>query len=439
MFPLFFSLLLYLSLLMPGIFLSGIPFYLIIFSLLLVALFSNSRLPGFLFLVLFSLSFSLDSSHVRLAFSSEEVSHVYGRLVKDPGFSENRMVSFHLRLEGVSTSEGWLGSAKGVVLIIAKENGLLLGDYVSVRGSFVEDGLFLAEEVVHLERPIHTRVRKKLLDTVTGRLSGLGDRQKELAMRLLLSNGLDGDGEIISLARSCGVSHTIALSGMHLEIIASCLTPLMFFLPSTTRRRLLLLPLFLFSFLSAFTPSLLRALLFQCISTFTDIRNEERLVCTFLLQALLSPWMLLGMSGMYSYLAIAALIFSSRFPSCLKTSTFFLSSLILVFTTPYTLISFSTWTAGSILLTPAVTLVIRLYMVFSLIHLVIPLFSVPVSILYGVLEFLLSLPMSFLTGLGLGEYLIFSSLFLVTVILVCRGSCVKRIFQVSSLCVESQL
>ena len=323
---------------------------------------------------------------------------ILGRVVGNPGMTGKRKSSFDIEVELVRNRLDLYGSAKGHLHVISKEEELYSGDEVVLSGKLLDGELFIADSVVVSEHGYLYRMKRSCIGYVRNRLSVLPEEERELALRLILASGDSAAYEIGEKARAKGVSHVFALSGMHLELIFNLASLALVFIPSDERRkRIVMVPLIVFSFLSSFGASLLRALLMRflrCI--FPGLEMDETLCLSFLLQAYLSPMMLLSAGGILSYMSIAAILFLSSYTKELPgiLSSLLITSGCLLSTGFYSMMTFSSFTFAGLLYSPLVSSVVRLYMTLLLLMLVIPLPIIPPLLqhIYRLLIYILELP-----------------------------------------------
>ena len=321
-----------------------------------------------------------------------------GKVVGNPGMTGKRKSSFDIEVMMVRNRMDSYGSARGHLHVISKEEEISSGDEVVLSGSLLDDSLFIADSVMVKSHSLLYPIRRRCLSFVRSRLGVLPEDERELALRLILASGENASYEIGEKARAKGVSHVFALSGMHLELIFDSASLALIFIPSDDKRRkLVLIPLIVFSFLSSFGASLLRALLMRILKTFLpDLEMDETLCLSFLIQAYISPLMLLSAGGILSYMSIAAILFLSSFAEKLGrlSSSFLITSGCLLATGVYSMKTFESFTMAGLLYSPVVSILVRFYMMLLLVMLFVPLSILPwlLQHVYGVLIYILNLP-----------------------------------------------
>ena len=209
-----------------------------------------------------SFSSSLSVSFVSYGFPASSVKAIYGRVVQDSAQKTGRMSGYRLSLMAAEDGKGSVTTARGSIYVLSEQSDLFTGDEVRVSG-YVSGEIFIGTSTL-LYRPWSAEVRRAMILWVRDRLRS--GNAGELAMRLLLGAGEDGLYGLAEDARLSGLSHVLALSGMHLTILASVLSFPLSLLP-WKRGRLVVIDSFLlfFSFLSGWRPSLVRAFIFRLL------------------------------------------------------------------------------------------------------------------------------------------------------------------------------
>ena len=135
--------------------------------------------------------------------------------------------------------------------------------------------------------------------------------------------------EVLTSYRANGISHLFALSGLHVSIFSSIL---LFILKKLRFKEILnyvliFIFLLLFSFITGFSPSILRAtLLFFLLSInkvfYLNIRTLDILYLVFIILVIINPFIIYNLSFILSFTAAFFLIFSS---DLLKGKNYFVS------------------------------------------------------------------------------------------------------------------
>lgn len=129
--------------------------------------------------------------------------------------------------------------------------------------------------------------------------------------------------EVLTSYRENGISHLFALSGLHVSIFSSIL---LFILKKLRFKEILnyvliFIFLLLFSFITGFSPSILRAtLLFFLLSInkvfYLNIRTLDILYLVFIILVIINPFIIYNLSFILSFTAAFFLIFSSDLLKC---------------------------------------------------------------------------------------------------------------------------
>lgn len=374
-----------------------VPIFLILFSL---SFLSSSRGRSFtlLLVAVIALYHVFSVSTFSSSIPSGGDITILGSVVGNPGMTGKRKSSFDIEAKMVRNSFDQYGTAKGHLHVISKEEELYSGDEVVLTGKLLDGELFIADGVIVKGHGYLYRLKRSCVGYVRKRLGVLPEDERELALRLILASGDSAQYEIGEMARSKGVSHVFALSGMHLELIFNFASLALIFIPSDERRRrIVLVPLVIFSFLSSFGASLLRALLMRFLkSMFPSLEMDETLCYSFLIQAYISPMMLLSAGGILSYMSISAILLLSSYTERLGciTSSLLITSGCLLSTGFYSMMTFSSFTISGLLYSPLVSIVVRIYMTLLLLMLALPLpfISPLLQLLYRALIYILEMP-----------------------------------------------
>jgi competence protein ComEC len=256
----------------------------------------------------------------------EAVRAVSGILDEDPRESTGGRGMGSLALRGVSGSGGLGASARGRVLVffppeaLPRLRGFGRGAEVFVEGGFVpgETALFRARSV-HIVRAAPAReqrrtgIRLALLERLEGHSWG------GLAAALLLGVKDNLEGDLAGNYRDAGCSHVLALSGMHLAIVAALAAfflrkPLGLKAASALGAVLILL----YVDLIGVQPSLERSAIMYllgaaAVAGFLPRQPLNLLAMTFVIQLVLRPSSGNSVSFVLSYLALAGILTAGEF------------------------------------------------------------------------------------------------------------------------------
>lgn len=135
--------------------------------------------------------------------------------------------------------------------------------------------------------------------------------------------------EVLTSYRENGISHLFALSGLHVSIFSSILLFILkkFRFKEVLNYVLIFIFLLLFSFITGFSPSILRAtLLFFLLGInkvfYLNIRTLDILYLVFIILVIINPFIIYNLSFILSFTAAFFLIFSS---DLLKGKNYFVS------------------------------------------------------------------------------------------------------------------
>ena len=143
-------------------------------------------------------------------------------------------------------------------------------------------------------------------------------KSKEYIYAFVLGSTSYIDNDVLSTYRENGISHLFALSGLHVSIFSAFLIFILKKLkvPELTRYILVFIFLLLFSFITNFSPSILRAtLLFFFLGInkvfYLNIRTINILYLVYILLTLINPFIIYNVSFILSFTAAFYLILSN--------------------------------------------------------------------------------------------------------------------------------
>gem|GEM_PF-2589597 len=212
------------------------------------------------------------------ALPSRSVVALRGRALQDLRPGASGWMHLPLRLERVCNRTGWSGSAGGRVTLLWEGSGYLIdgggrstlpvrGDTVVVSGleglpDDTEAILVVSREDLRIEaRAGTTELRRSLRAFIRRRLARLPRDSRGLGEALLLGDRGDLPREFLTSMRRAGASHVMALSGMHLAILAGLLIAIVRRVVPARYRLIVVFPVLLgYVWIAGWIPSLLRAL-----------------------------------------------------------------------------------------------------------------------------------------------------------------------------------
>ncbi len=335
---------------------------------------ASIRLIGIILLIL-----SADPPKLSYGIDEELVDGCIVRALQDSVQRDGRSSGYRARLIA-SSAEDSLHKADGIVYVIADQDDVMEGDVLYLAGS--ASGVILRSYSsslisTSLLRPIRRFFREMIISRLRCGEAG------ELALRLILGTGEMGGYSLFDQARISGLSHVLALSGMHLSIIAMMLSKILVFLNRKHSDAIISIFLFFFTMLSGWRPSLLRAFLFRLLLRFSGDTEDSFLMSALILFAFQEE-ALADLGAQYSLLSLGGIFLLSEricrgiralLPLPYAISSSAASSLAaLVFSAPLTMRIFGVYTAASVLYTLPASAIITLYMIVSIICLFLPLF-----------------------------------------------------------------
>jgi competence protein ComEC len=259
----------------------------------------------------------------------EKVLGIQGALVEDPRLFNDRLGIGKVKLQAVSGARELRASASGLLTVFfpaeaipsLKEFGRGCVLYTEGKIIVSRDGAFLFRaDSLHIIKPassieqIRTTVRAGLLSV----FGANGEREAPgygaLASALLLGVRDNLDGDLAAGFRDSGLSHVLALSGMHLALISGLFAAV--FKRAAGFRASSILGIFfiiLYVFLAGGQPSLVRASIMfvlgqVCLMGYIK-RDPFNLLCiAFIIQIIFQREAGTSLSFILSYLALAGIL-----------------------------------------------------------------------------------------------------------------------------------
>ena len=393
--------------------------YVVITLLSLQALIFTFRKRDSLLILLVALLFlqiteSLAVSVFDTAIEHERVAMIHGRVIQDSQMRSGRKAGFRIQAYYSADGSADLYSAVGNVFVISPSSDFYYGDEVSVWGSF-SGPVFYSYSSRLDSRPCLSEIRVKLISEVKGMFTLFGEAG-ELASLLILGTGSDGDYILTDDARTSGLSHVLALSGMHLSIIAFLFAkPLEQCIGKKWGKAVLTAILFLFCFLSGWRPSLMRAFIFRSLFLL-KVEAREAFMLSMVVLYLLFPYSTSDIGGLLSFISLSGiLLLSERIAKGLRCFiplpyAFLLSvgasAAALLFSVPFSLSLFGGYQMWAVVTSYPFNLLISVYMVMALFALLIPQLGYLLVILHSFLEQAFAITGRSELSTGMGEYLI---------------------------------
>ncbi len=154
---------------------------------------------------------------------------------------------------------------------------------------------------------------RALLQKQLNKNEKLSNQSKALLGALLLGNRKEMDEELTASFQRLGLLHLLAISGLHIGLLAVFATKLLFFVKPRYRRIILLCFLWSFAFMTGFSPSVFRTvLMFSSIvlaqSVLRQQPTSESIGLSLFLTLLFNPYWLFDVGFQFSYLAVLGIV-----------------------------------------------------------------------------------------------------------------------------------
>ncbi len=255
---------------------------------------------------------------------------VSGRILHDLRPSPGGVRNLTVQLLEVADSRGWCGTAEGRVTVFWRGEATLLTNdgtagIMPLRGDILTfhagaDGW--GDATAWIERDEATiqpsdgrsaRVRRRLREGLQDRFVRLDRDSRALVLALLLGDRGSLDPGLYDDIRKSGGAHVLALSGMHLGILALLVRRLLrLFLSPRWALTVTLSVLIGYVWLAGWIPSLLRAMVLTTVVGVATLRCRSRpgiahLLVTVVVFAVAAPHLLRDLGFQYSVLALTGL------------------------------------------------------------------------------------------------------------------------------------
>ena len=265
---------------------------------------------------------SAGQNNVTFGIPEDKVIALEGELLEDPRIISGGRVMAILSLRKSAGAGGLRVSSKGeITVFFPEENALILREFGRGTSVFTEGRLRATEtgwvysaQSMHIVKRagaidrMRTNVRLNLISRFDGKSWG------GLALALLVGIRDNLDTNLAVLYRDTGLSHILALSGMHLAVIASIIAFLLK-KPLGLKMSAVIgaLIICLYCFLVGPMPSLNRSALMYLLGVFVILGALPRdamsiLALSFLLQIIIAPAEGNTISFILSYLALAGIL-----------------------------------------------------------------------------------------------------------------------------------
>lgn len=329
---------------------------------------------------------ALDTKSLTWSLPVETLAQVEGTLLSDSSITSNGETVLQCQLISCRDRRGKKASARGVItLLIRGEHLLFWPATIRVDDLTVHENLIVAQRVEEIsQKQAFWQWRYYLYQLFNHRLANLTPLATDLARQLLLGKS-DQDSILTrTLAVASGSAHVLALSGMHVTLLALCTT--FFFKPLLSRQGALVassVVVLFFLYLAGPKPSLVRSALMFFMLQFGGEGKAATtaLILAFLLQLWVTPAVATSAAMTLSYASLAAILLSVPIASPRLAllvppslaSLVVTSSGALAATAPISLMLFGAWYPVGIVFSPLLALVVSAIMLGSLFYLAIPL------------------------------------------------------------------
>ena len=363
-----------------------------VFSVLLLAGKRNAARYLLVLSIFMVTMFSLSTAIPDISIERDAVSTLYGKVIQDSSKKRGRSTGYRVMLEAVSDNKGNLFSADGSIYVIAPSSDFIYGDIVRSDGYFSGE-IFISGSARLIERSPAASLRHHASSWIKSRLRSAGEAG-ELGMRLILGYGEEGVFALSENARKSGLAHVLALSGMHLSIIALIISKPLRLIFGRRSGCIIDIILFLFSFLSGWRPSLVRAFIFRML--YRNLGMDEAFMLSYVILLSLFPESVIDLGAMYSFISLGGIfilsdILDESIRSILPVPYSFsvsaaASAAALIFSIPLTIDVFGSYQLGAIITSFPFSALISGYMGLSIAVVLFPFISPVLSALYVAME-----------------------------------------------------
>lgn len=242
-------------------------------------------------------------------------------------------LQYIVEIEGIDTSD-----TRGQALVVAMNEPVQLGEKFTGIGYFqsfpkaINPGqfdyqLYMKNKQIHkqlkIQRAVPVGVERNLyIWMLEGRAllqkqldenEKLSNQSKALLGALLLGNRKGVDEELTASFQRLGLLHLLAISGLHIGLLAVLASKILVFVKPSYRRIILLGFLWSFASMTGFSPSVFRTvLMFSSIvlaqSVLSRQSTSESIGLSLFLTLLFNPYWLFDVGFQFSYLAVLGIV-----------------------------------------------------------------------------------------------------------------------------------
>lgn len=390
-----------------------------------------------------------------LPLEKANITTIRGVIIRSPSHTKGGKLMITLRLSEISDNNlGIRADASGVMNVIVDDSqDTYEGDEITAYGIKFISGLCFSSNIkkhkrenvsvltyiYDLRNAFVKDASEHILTMSPFSHSSLSNYARSLSRLLIFSKTTRGGSDIKDRARSVGLSHVFALSGMHLNLISGFLLMIASkFVPLKKRRRAILPFLMIYTFLCGTSPSLIRAFLMMAVLTLIPSLKDYSLFLSLFIQTILFKSSVNSMAFVLSYTCTVALVYITEMAYyaltfvCPHNISRYLSSgcAVLILSSPLSILSFANASIGSVFLTSVATMLVSINMIGGFIAILIP-GSIVASFLMEGSYYLLSLMIDLFSKIRLtyswSGYVIFVlGLIILTLLNLHRGAHLKR-------------
>lgn len=324
------------------IFLYSMIFGLLLASLFLICLNFNNYVYRVVYIrvfVIFSLLFLWigffelfnSNSKFNSLIKDSDIKHIQGVLISDPILTEKSGALYSLNVKQTSNKDKTIiCSSSGCIKIYSKtySDKYTQGQRVSFKITGEKEELFFGTPEYSSQTTLLQQTRAKIKSWISQRLMAhsinikpfISTEARILSRMLLLGFNDDLKLSLKDNSREVGLSHIFALSGLHLNIITSIISVLLFNLNNRFKEIITVFILIFYMFIIGYSPSLYRAVItYVCTTLFFKHNKDFAFIFSLFVQTILFPFTVISLSFQFSYVCTVCIVkFYPFIMFCLK-------------------------------------------------------------------------------------------------------------------------